>query len=306
MITMFERPFTNKVIKFARDYNWEVFHIHDQDSYENYRKIATGGGFPDLVLHRIDDQGHASMVVAELKTDADYSVVRPDQEQWLNAYKQFIPTFVWRPSDWEEVERVLRDGPPLRGSDSDPASPPFPVSPEEKMLPPRLWAIVNSLRYEIREQEFPRGDRASLRRMEIASPASVFWRISASRNLANIGGRDSDEKWASILQGIALLVEQDHGQPIGIGLALFRANYSERRFGQLLAARGPLLRTLMRRTFRMLARTEQTIYWPPVAELILNDGYNEVEAERVRRDIAGDYYRAMARANQPTRIEEEE
>ena len=44
---MRERPFTNEVIALARDHNWDVFHIHDQDSYENYRKVATGAGYPD-------------------------------------------------------------------------------------------------------------------------------------------------------------------------------------------------------------------------------------------------------------------
>ena len=304
MTSISERSFTNDVIRFARSHNWEVFHIHDQDSYENYRKIATGSGFPDLILHRSDGQGKALMLVAELKTEAASSVMRPEQEQWLAAYKQFIPTFVWRPSDWANIEQILRDGPQSQGHDSRSANPSSPADTKERTLPSSLGALINSLRYEIREQEFPRGDLASLRRMDTTSPTSAFWRISASRNLSRIGGKDSDEQWASIMQGIALLSEQDYERAVRFGRSLFQGGdtgrkepyYSEQRFSQLLAARGPLLRILMRRTFRMLAGTKQAIYWLQVAELILNDGYNEDEAERVRRDVASDYYGAMAAA----------
>ena len=314
MTTTLERPFTNEVIRVARSYNWEVFHIHDQNSYENYRRVASGSGFPDLILYRTNDQGETSMLVAELKTDASYSVVRPNQANWLSAYEQFIPTFVWRPSDWDDIERILRDGPePRRGNSSTVAS--SSTTPtEEGALPPHLGAMIDNLRSEIREQEFPRGDLASLRRMDIVSPSPVFWRISASRNLSGIGGTNADEKWASILQGIALLAEQDYGFATRIGRALFYGGdqarktsfYSEQRLTQLLAARGPLLRTLMRRTFRMLVGTEHAIYWLQVARLILNDGYNEDEAETVRREIASDYYRAMAAAKRQHQTDEED
>lgn len=322
MTTIYERPFTNEVIKFARDHNWTVFHIHDQDSYENYRKIATGGGFPDLIMYRTDGQGRASMVVAELKTDAENSMVRPNQDEWLNAYKQFIPsTFVWRPSDWEEIERVLGDGPT---SESDERTPPHPKSTMEshppagtsdKTLPPYWGTIISNLRAEIREQEFPRGQLAELRRMNInATYCPAFYRLSARRNLARIGGDDAEAKWATIIQGIALMTEHDRGPATRIGRALFSggdrtrttAFYNERRLNQLLAARGELLRTLLRRTFRMLVATEQAIYWFQVAELVLNDEYNEEEAERVRREIASDYYAAGAIATRESSTNQEE
>ena len=299
---MRERPFTNEVIALARDYNWTVFHIHDQDSYENYRKIATGGGYPDLIMNRTDQRGEASMVVAEVKTDADHSVVRPNQEEWLRAYKQFIPTFVWRPSDWPEIERVLRDGPsPTRVG--RPAARAISAAEKERVSPYNLKTIVNNLRTDIREQEYSPGHRAQLRRMDPEEPDSAaFWRLFTRRNLSTIGEPDSQKRWAAVIQGIALMTGHDRGRPTPLGRALFSGGdqertkplYSEHRLNQLLAARGQLLRTLLRRAFRILVGTEQAIYWPQVAELVLYDGNNEDEAEKVRHQIASDYYRAEA------------
>ena len=315
MTSVYERPFTNEVIRFARDHNWTVFHIHDQDSYENYRKVATGGGYPDLIMHRIDEQGKASMVVAELKTDAQTSVVKPNQEEWLYAFSKFIPTFVWRPSDWENIEQVLGDSPePNDNGRTEPAPPTAPDTRENK-LPPYLGTIINNLRAEIREQEFPRGQLAELRRMNVnTTRCPAFYRLLAARNLSGIGGNDSEAKWATIIQGIALMTAHDHGSSTRIGHVLFNggdlnrttAFYSETRLSQLLVARGQLLRTLMRRTFRMLAGTERAIYWRQVAEFILNDGFNEDEADKVRQEIASDYYTAEAAANHRNTTNQEE
>ena len=299
MTILYERRFTNEVIDFARGHNWEVFHIHDQDSYDNYRKLATGGGFPDLIMYRLVE-GKASMIVAELKMDAPSSVVRPNQDEWLRAYKQFIPTFVWRPSDWEEIERVLTEGPQSEeGKRKESVS-----TAEGKTLPPYLGPIINGLRSAIREQEFPRGDHAQLRRMDPSDPGpAVFWRLYAGRNLSPIGGDDSEKKWATIIQGIALLSEHDRGSQKRFGRALFEGDdpnrptpfYSERRLNQLLVARGQTLRTLLRRAFRMLVDTGQCIYWLQVAELVLNDdGYNSDETDRLRHEVASDYYRSLA------------
>ena len=275
MANLNERPFTNEVIRFARDHKWEVFHIHDQDSRENYRKVADGGGFPDLVMHRFDEQGKASMIVAELKTDAPSSELRPNQIKWRRAFEQSIPaTFVWRPSDWEEIQRVLTEGPGSEKGNRQASETPA----EEKSLPYYLGTIINNLRSGIREQEFPRGDHAQLRRMDPSDPGpAVFWRLYAGRNLSGIGGEDSEKKWATIIQGIALLSEQDMGSQKRFGRSLFEGDdpsrtkpfYSERRIDQLLAARGQTLRTLLSRAFRMLAGTGQCIYWQQVAELVL-------------------------------------
>ena len=303
--TMRERPFTNEVIAFARDNNWEVFHIHDQDSRENYRKLATGSGFPDLVMFRTDPSGKASMIVAELKVDEDYSVVRRDQREWLNAYQQFIPTYEWRPSDWEEIEQVIEFG-PSEDDGSLVSNLGNATESRENVLPRYLSTIISNLRNDINEQEFSRGDRASLRRMDIERlNAPAFQKLVARRNLSGIGGENSAVKWATTMQGIALLSDYDVGKAINFGEALFTGGdrerqvpfYSETRLCQLLAARGSMLRALMARAFRMLASAGLSIYWFQVSELILNDEFNEREADRVRDEIAADYYAAQVRSN---------
>jgi VRR-NUC domain len=63
-----------------------------------------GGGFPDLLLCR-----GSVLIAAELKTDKGQ--LTAEQEQWLEAFRAAgIPAFVWRPSQWDQIEAVLRGG----------------------------------------------------------------------------------------------------------------------------------------------------------------------------------------------------
>ena len=302
--SMRERPFTNEVIDFARENLWEVFHIHDQNSRENYRKISSGAGFPDLVMFRTDPSGKASMVVAELKVDEEYSRLRPNQRPWKDAFEQFIPYYEWRPSDWDKIERVIIYGPAEEDSTLI-ANRHSAAQPEESRLPWYFETIISNLRNDINEQEFSRGDRASLKRMDIERLNSpVFQKLATRRQLAGIGGENSERKWATVVQGIAMLSDYDTGRYVNFGEALFSAGdrerktafYSEHRLHQLFAARDQMLRSLMARAFRMLASAEIAIFWPQVAKLVLNDGFNENEADRIRDEIAADYYAAQARA----------
>lgn len=61
-----------------------------------------GKGFPDLVLLR---PGRA--IMAELK--AVKGKVTPEQETWLKTARAAnLEAYVWRPSDIDDIERVLR------------------------------------------------------------------------------------------------------------------------------------------------------------------------------------------------------
>ena len=89
-----EREFMRTVIEFANVLGWLVYHVHD-----SRRSVA---GFPDLLMLRRDRQ-----VVAELKIGKKM----PTREQvaWLDAFELAgVPAYVWRPSDWPEIERALR------------------------------------------------------------------------------------------------------------------------------------------------------------------------------------------------------
>ena len=159
------------------------------------------------------------------------------------------------------------------------------------------------------------GDLAELRRMDPDEPdAAVFWRLMAEYDL--FGNPDVERKWALILHGIALMTPRNRAGGEGtstahdgytpIGRALFlggesrreSGRYSETRLNRLLTSRGPMLRTLLARMFRMLASDGVTFNWREMAQFILNEGYDEEAAERARRRIARDYYTAERRSLQ--------
>lgn len=156
--------------------------------------------------------------------------------------------------------------------------------------------------------DFPRGDLAELRRMDPDElDAAVVWRLLARYEL--LGSPQVENKWALILHGIALMTPTGTGDGAGrsahdgsmpVGRAIFSggdnqrssAYYSESRLNRLLNARGPVLRTLLARLFRMVAAAGQPFNWREMATFILSEGYNEEAAERGRRRIAREYYRA--------------
>ena len=178
------------------------------------------------------------------------------------------------------------------------------------------WGVIaTGFAKQMAGEGFQRGDLAELRRMDPDAPdAAAFWRLMASRNL--LGNPAVEAKWALILHGIALMTPTANGENrsahngiIPVGRALFLGGeaerresgyYSESRLNRLLTARGPILRTLLERLFRMLAAAKQPCNWSEMARFILNDGYNEERAEDIRRGIARAYYQAEYRSAQST------
>ena len=158
------------------------------------------------------------------------------------------------------------------------------------------------------------GDLAELRRMEPDEPdAAVFWRLMAEYDL--FGNPDVERKWALILHGIALMTPRNragggtstaHDGYNPVGRALFlgsesrreSGHYSETRLNRLLTARGPMIRILLARMFRMLTSDGVTFNWREMAQFILNEGYDEEATEWARRRIARDYYTAERRSLQ--------
>ena len=48
-----------------------------------------------------------TILIVELKSEK--GKVKPAQEEWLSALKKAsISTYVWRPSDWDEIVEILR------------------------------------------------------------------------------------------------------------------------------------------------------------------------------------------------------
>lgn len=87
-----EKEFQAAVVQLARLRGWLVYHTFDARRSEP--------GFPDLVCAR-----NGRVVFAELKREGG-SLSRA-QQRWQDALGSH-EVYVWRPSDWADVERVLR------------------------------------------------------------------------------------------------------------------------------------------------------------------------------------------------------
>ena len=180
--------------------------------------------------------------------------------------------------------------------------------------------ITVAMASRLARPDFKRGDLAELRRMDPDEPdAAAFWRLLSEYDLFS-RNETLERRWALILHGIALMTPtasddgrgdgprpSAHDPTVPVGLALFqggepgrtRAFYSESRLNRLLTARGPMLRALLARLFRMLASANQPFNWRQMATLILAEERDEEQAEQVRRQIARAYYQAERRASQP-------
>lgn len=166
----------------------------------------------------------------------------------------------------------------------------------------------------IASENFARGDLAQLRRMDPDSPdAAAFWRLMARQDLFRT--LETEAKWALIIHGVALMTPTNSGDGNSrtahdgftpVGRALFQGGdsqrgtgfYSETRFNRLMTSRGPMLRILLARMFRMLASADVSFNWREMASFILNEGYDDEAAEQSRRRIAREYYQAERRQSQ--------
>jgi len=90
-----ERAFQAQVVAYARLNGWRCWYVHDSR--------RSPAGWPDVVAIR-----GGRMVVAELKSEKGRLTV--DQQDALCLLRQVpgIEVFVWRPSDFDEIERVLQ------------------------------------------------------------------------------------------------------------------------------------------------------------------------------------------------------
>ncbi len=172
----------------------------------------------------------------------------------------------------------------------------------------RSWGeIAARIAAAVAREDFPRGDLAALRRMDPDAPdAAVFWRLLAQHDLPD--SPRVENAWALILHGIALMTNTSehrsaHSGTMRVGRALFLGGeesrdspfFSEQRLNRLLTARGPMMRTLLARLFRMMGAS-QPFDWGEMARLILYDGHREDLAEDARRQIARSYYAAERRS----------
>lgn len=105
-----EAEFQRQVIEYAQMHGWRVAHFRkvrvqrkNGEVYYETPVAADGKGFPDTIL--VHEQ-LCQCLVAELKVGNNQPTF--EQREWLSAFRAAgVPTYVWRPCDWAEIETVL-------------------------------------------------------------------------------------------------------------------------------------------------------------------------------------------------------
>jgi hypothetical protein len=89
-----EAQLSGLVVELARIGGWKRYHTFDSR--------GSNHGFPDWVFVK-----NGRLVFVELKSDQ--GKVRDEQASWLDALSdvETAEVYVWRPSDWGEICRVL-------------------------------------------------------------------------------------------------------------------------------------------------------------------------------------------------------
>ncbi len=98
-----EQAFQRQVIALARLHHWRVAHFRPARTAKGWRTPcqADAAGWPDLVLCR-----PPRLLFVELKSERGR--LSAEQEAWIDALTRAGQVcLLWRPSDWEEIERVL-------------------------------------------------------------------------------------------------------------------------------------------------------------------------------------------------------
>ena len=95
-----EKVFTAQVITMARAFGWMAAHFRPALTQRGRWITAMAGdiGYPDITMAR-----NKRVIFAELKTEIGNLTF--GQSAWQSALPNF---YVWRPSDIEEIERILR------------------------------------------------------------------------------------------------------------------------------------------------------------------------------------------------------
>ena len=104
-----EKDWQGTVIELAHTFDWRVAHFRPARTKDGWRTAvsADGAGFPDLCLVRENGNGEAELLFIELKSEKGET--SKAQKDWLVALNKVpsISAFVFRPSDWDEVVKVL-------------------------------------------------------------------------------------------------------------------------------------------------------------------------------------------------------
>lgn len=105
MMEQTEKQFSDSVVEYARLRGWLV---HRDPTW---RATGADPGYPDCTFVR-----DGTLIFAELKLDNARSKPTAPQQAWLAALHEVeghmdggrLRVGIWRPSDWDRIEEVLR------------------------------------------------------------------------------------------------------------------------------------------------------------------------------------------------------
>lgn len=123
--TVSEAEFQHRVVQYAEERGYLCYHV--PDSRKVVMASESGAGFPDWVFcRRVVDEAHRQavaaslglpapepagaprLIFAELKGDRRGAKATDAQQAWLAALRAAgADAYLWYPSDWPEVRRVL-------------------------------------------------------------------------------------------------------------------------------------------------------------------------------------------------------
>ena len=93
-IKVSERDLREQIRDLCKLFGWRM--------YFSWTSLHSPRGFPDLVLVR-----DSVILAVELKSEK--GKLTPEQEEWLLALsKAGVKTFIWRPSDWDNIVSTLQ------------------------------------------------------------------------------------------------------------------------------------------------------------------------------------------------------
>lgn len=141
------------------------------------------------------------------------------------------------------------------------------------------------------------GDVAVLRRMDPRHLDAPFFKLAGlvldEQLPGEVRAREAAEtRWAAIIVGLAHLGEL-HRPAARLGTELADAGLSELRFSRLLRADANRLVDELPALARFLRAKSVAVNWGIAAKLILSAGQSSEERER--RNLARDYFAALAR-----------
>jgi hypothetical protein len=89
-----EKHFQGRVLKLAHAPRWRTYHT--------WNSMHSTGGYPDLTLVR-----RGRLIFAELKSES--GKVSDKQQAWIDDLRAAgAECHIWRPSDMDEIEKVLK------------------------------------------------------------------------------------------------------------------------------------------------------------------------------------------------------